>query len=333
MRIGIVGAGTMGRVHAAALQRIAGVEVTAFGALAIPERTVTLARELGAALLPDAEALLARPDIDAVVVATPTDTHHDMVIAAARAGKQIFCEKPLARTLEQGAAMIEAVQQAGVRLAVGQVVRYFPAYAAAHELVLAGELGTPGVARATRGAGFPRVPDNWYGDLARSGGVVLDLMIHDLDWLRWTLGPVERLYARGLSGRGLAGKDAAMAVLRFSSGALGYAEGNWAYPSGFRTTLEVSGSAGLVRSSNRDTAPLTFELEPAADGGPAALPPLDDPSEDPYLAQLRDAVAWFAGGSPPRCPAEDAFESLRLALAALDSIHNGQPVVFSQSPV
>ena len=329
MRIGIIGAGTMGHIHAAALRQIADVKIVAVGARDITEPMGALMTELGCESLPSAAAVCAHPDVDAVVVAVPTDAHAEVVIDAARAGKHIFCEKPLARTLEQGEAMLAAVAEAGVKFAVGHVVRYFPEYAAAHAMVQRGELGTPGVARTTRGAGFPQVAGNWYADLERSGGVVLDMMIHDFDWLRWTFGPVERLHAHGLAYQGRAGKDAAMAVVRFRSGALSYVEGSWSYPSGFRTTLEVSGSAGLIRTTSSGATPLTFELTPTGQAGVAV--PTGGLHEDPYLLQLRDVVGWFQGGSPPRSSGTDALEALRLALATLESIRTGRPISFADA--
>jgi predicted dehydrogenase len=292
----------------------------------VPPETAALAAQLGAELQPPAQAL-ARPDVDLVVIAKPTETQLALIRVAARAGKQIICEKPLARTLDQAQAILDVVAQTGVKLAVGHVVRYFPDYAMAHNLIVRGELGTPGVARATRGSGFPSVPNNWFADVARSGGVALDLMIHDFDWLRWTFGPVERLYARGLTYAGRAGKDAAMVIMRFRSGALAYVEGNWAYPGGFRTTLEVSGSAGLIRTASREHAPLTFEMAPTS--GPGVAVPTGGLSEDPYLAQMRDFVGWMGGGSAPRCSAEDGFEALRISLAALECIDTGQPAIFA----
>lgn len=326
MRAGIIGAGVMGRVHADALSRIEGVRVVAFGSRTIPPATADLARLIGADLLPSAEAVIGRPDVDVVVVATPTDTHLEIVRAAAQAGKQIICEKPLARTMEEGEALLDAAGRAGARLAVGQVVRYFPEYALARDMVLRGELGTPGVVRATRGAGFPTVGSNWYGDLARSGGVALDLMIHDFDWARWTFGPIERLHAHGLAYAGRARKDMAMVVLRFRSGVIGYVEGSWSYPGGFRTTLEISGSGGLLRHASRQSAPLTFELFPAEGGGAGVAVPSGGLHEDPYLTQMRDFVQWLRGGSPPRCAGEDALEALRIGLAALESIRTGRPM-------
>ncbi|HEY0739327.1 MAG TPA: Gfo/Idh/MocA family oxidoreductase [Herpetosiphonaceae bacterium] len=328
MRIAIIGAGTMARVHAAALSRIDGVNVVAIAAGEIPPASIEIARQLGADLYSSAAEALARPDVDAVIVATPTDTHHAVVIEAARAGKHIICEKPLARTLEQGEAMLAAVAEAGVKFGVGHVVRYFPEYAAAREMIARGELGTPGVARLTRGAGFPQVAGNWYADVERSGGVVLDMMIHDFDWARWAFGPVERLHAQGLTFSGRPGKDAAMAILRFRSGALAYVEGSWSYPGGFRTTLEVSGSAGLIRSDSQKSAPLSFELAPQP-GAEGVAVPSGGLIEDPYLLQLRELIGWLRGGPPPRVTGEDALEALRLGLAALQSIRTGRPITFA----
>jgi UDP-N-acetylglucosamine 3-dehydrogenase len=328
MRVGIIGAGVMGRVHADALSRIDGVEVAAFGAREVPAETAALARSIGAELLTTAEALIGRDNIDTVVVATPTDTHLEIVRAAAQAGKQIICEKPLARTLEDGEALLDAVRRAGVKLTVGHVVRYFPEYALARDMIARGELGAPGVARLTRGAGFPTVPSGWYADLGRSGGVVLDMMIHDFDWARWAFGPVERVYARGLAYSGRDRKDIAMAVVRFQSNVIGYIEGSWSYPGGFRTTLEVSGSGGLVRHDSRQTAPLRFELFPIEGNGAGVTIPSGGLHEDPYVLQMRDFTQWMMGGPAPRCTGEDALEALRISLAALDSIRTGKPVVF-----
>lgn len=331
MRFGVIGAGTMSRVHGEVLSKIAGAQVVAFGAPRIPDATRTLAAQLDAELLPSADALIGRSDIDAVIVAVPTDKHHEIAIAAAQAGKHIVCEKPLARTLEDGAALIEATERAGVKLAVGHVVRYFPEYAAARDLVISGQIGTPGIARTMRGAGFPQVPSNWYASLERSGGVVLDMMVHDFDWLRWTFGPIERLHARGLAYANRPGRDMAMAVLRFTSGAMGYVEGSWSYPSGFRTTLEISGSDGLLRTSSRGTTPLTYEMFPAADAQAGVALPAGGSEETPYLIQMRDFVRWFEGGSAPRCSPAEAFEALRIGLAALESVRTGKPAAFDKT--
>ncbi|MDZ4722230.1 MAG: Gfo/Idh/MocA family oxidoreductase [Roseiflexaceae bacterium] len=322
MHIGVIGAGGMGRYQAAIIARVVGMQVVALADSAMPPAAVELAKQLGADLLQSPEALLARPDIDAVVIATPTDTHAGLAIAAAQAGKHIFCEKPLARTLAEAQAMIAEAERFGIKLAVGHVVRYFPAYASARDLVLRGEIGTPGVARATRLTAFPH-RSSWYADSVRSGGVALDVMIHDFDWMRWTFGEVERVYTLGLTPGGIAGRDAAMAVLRFRSGAIGYVEGNWCH-SEFRTFLEVSGSDGLIRTDNHST--ITHSVDVHLSDEFNELWP-DGLEEGPYEAQFREVAAWMAGGPLPRHTAQDGLEALRIALAATESLRTGQPVL------
>src|SRR5690348_7206462 len=148
MHVAIIGAGAMGRTHAAALRTIDGVTIAAIGTRSAAPAAAELARTHGAELLSTAQPL-ARPDIDTGVIATPTDTHLELGRAAAQAGKQIICEKPLARTLAEGEALIDAARRAGVKLGLAHVVRYFPEYARARDAVQRGEIGTPIVLRAT----------------------------------------------------------------------------------------------------------------------------------------------------------------------------------------
>jgi len=330
MRFGMIGAGGMARLHATMLSSIAGATVVAFADPQLSPAAVELAAQLGAATLASPEELLARSDIDAVVIAVPTDIHQELAVAAARAGKHIICEKPLARTLEQGEAMLAEAERAGVKLAVGHVVRYFPEYAAARDVVQRGELGIPGIVRATRGGRFSFGNDSWFASVERSGGVVLDVMVHEFDWLLWTFGPVERVFARGLAYANMPGTDMAMAVVRFRSGVIGYVEGVWAHPSGFRTSLEISGSGGLLRTDNRQYSPLRYDMFPAPDGTPRSAPPGAWLEDNPYLVQMRAFVSWFDGGPAPRSSAPDALAALHLGLATLDSIRTGKPVTFAE---
>jgi UDP-N-acetylglucosamine 3-dehydrogenase len=328
MRFGMIGAGGMARVHASVLSRIPGVTVAAFADPQMPPAGRELAQQLGADILTTPEALLARSDIDAIVVAVPTDLHCDLVVQAARAGKHVMSEKPLARTVEQGERMLQEADKAGVKLAVGHVVRYFPEYAAAQASVARGDVGTPGVVRAARGGAFPARPGGWFGDFARSGGVVLDVMIHELDWLIWTFGSVERVYARGLLNAGIPDKDMAMAILRFRSGAIGYVEATWARPSGFFTSFEIAGSGGLLRSNNQSTSTLQFSLFPNEDGTPRRAPAGAYLEDEPYTKQMRDIVRWFKGGPEPRTSAADGLEALKIALATIESITTGKAISF-----
>jgi predicted dehydrogenase len=322
MRFGLIGAGGMGRHQANLLAQIAGAELAAIGDVELTAAAKSLAEQHGAALDVSAEAVLSRSDIDAVIVATPTWTHAPLALIAIQAGKHVFVEKPIARTLAEAEQLIEAADRAGVKLAVGHVVRYFPDYAAARDIVQSGEIGTPGVARAIRLTGLPRAP--WYADAERSGGVILDVMVHDFDWLRWTFGAVRRVTARGLMHNTATDRDAAMAVLRFQNGTIGYAEGSWGYRT-FRTSFEISGSGGLIRSDNGSTQTHSYEVDL-----PDAVRPRwsEGLEESPYLTQLRAVTAWFEGGPAPRHSAADGLEALRIALAAIESVRTGKTITF-----
>lgn len=318
MRFGLIGAGGMGRHQAATLAHIPNATCVALTDLDLSPPALAFAKQIGAEVMPSADSLLARDDLDAVIIATPTSSHAALGIAALRHGKHVFVEKPIARNLSEARELISEAAQAQLKLAVGHVVRYFPEYASARQLIQSGNIGSPGIARAVRLTGHPRAA--WYADHAASGGVILDVMIHDFDWMRWALGPVTRVTARGVSST-LTGCDAAMVILRFQNGALGYVEGSWCYRS-FQTMLEVSGNAGLLRTNNGITTS-SFQLS-APEQAPDQWS--DGLEVGPYLAQMQDVVAYFAGGPAPRHTPEDALEALRLALAARESLSTGEPV-------
>ena len=186
MRIGVIGTGFAGAMHARSAQGLDDVRVTAIAA-ATPEEAAPIAEEVRARIESEPLALCSAKDVDLVVVATPTHLHADYAIAAAKAGKHVFCEKPLARTREQAEAIVRACEDARVALAVGHVVRYFPEYQIGKRMIGDGTLGKPAIATLVRGnfpVGSARA---WYLDPEKSGGVVLDLMLHDLDTARWWL--------------------------------------------------------------------------------------------------------------------------------------------------
>jgi predicted dehydrogenase len=276
---------------------------------------------------PDLAAML--PEVDLVDICTPTHLHYEMVLQAAAAGKDILCEKPLALTVAQAREMIAACRQAGVRLLVGHVVRFFPEYARAKSLVEAGEIGRPGVVRLHRGSYRPKKPvGNWFLDEARSGGILMDLMIHDFDYARWVAGEVTRVFAKKVTaGHPEAPVDYGLAILTHESGAISHIAGAWAYPPPtFRTGLEIAGEQGLIQFDSDETAPIrNLIMQPGGEAPDVAMPssPL---AESPYLTELKAFYQALREDRPARVSAEDGLEAVRIARAAIESIQTGAAV-------
>ncbi len=328
-RVGIVGAGVMGSTHAYSWAR---TPATLAGVYALDaDQKQTLASRYNARAYTSLEALLA--DVDVVDVCTPTDTHHAIVLAAAAAGKQVLCEKPLARTLDQGKTMLAACERAGVHLLVGHVVRFFPEYALAKATVEQGKIGEVGVIRLKRAGFQPRRPDNWFLDYERSGGMILDLMIHDFDYARWVGGDVVSVFAKSSRIPDASAKgDYSQAILRHANGAISHVEGAWAYPPPlFHTALEIAGAGGLIEHPVGSSIPIEVYLNTVdnADLPEIAIPksPLVD---DPYVTEVKHFYNVLAGQATPRITAADALAALQIGLAAIESAHTNRAITLER---
>lgn len=325
-------------------------------AVSAPFVGASLAAILTAGEIPRVELdeLLSQSTLDALVVATPTDTHAELVRAGLTAGLAVFCEKPLALDIDQARRL--AADGAG-RLVVGHVVRYFPEYRAAHDVVAEGRLGPIVRARLVRrNAGPP--PGSWYADVGQSGGVLTDLGIHDIDWCLWSLGPVDRVFARA---SGPTDRQVATVLLRHRGGALASLDLSWR-ETAFSSAIEVTGTRGLYRSGPSAGAGLEVVQGPEnplrPDGRQAAHAPDDRPAErtrpadtsdsevvpggsvagaevelpattpedDPYRAELEAALDFLAGGRPPLLDLADAVQAVAVAAAARESLASGRPV-------
>ncbi|MBV9733093.1 MAG: Gfo/Idh/MocA family oxidoreductase, partial [Verrucomicrobia bacterium] len=170
MRVGIIGTGTMGEVHAAAWRTI-GAELTSCTS-SNPTQAEAFGQRHKIRTFANYNELL--DSVDIVDICTPTTSHKLLVLAAAKAGKHVICEKPIALTVEDGQSMIDACR--GVRFFIGLVLRFFPHYRSARQLVAAGRIGKPGVLRLKRISYVPKNPEAWYFNEALSGGMVVDLM-------------------------------------------------------------------------------------------------------------------------------------------------------------
>jgi predicted dehydrogenase len=324
LRVGVVGAGFIGETHVAAWAA-EGIRAVIHDVDA--DRAAALAERHGARVAGSLDELFGA--VDVVDVCTPTHLHADVAIAAARAGRHVICEKPMARTLSDAEAMLAAARDAGVRLFVAHVVRFFPEYVAARQAVMDGAIGAPGVLRLTRASFRPRQPaGHWFFDHARSGGIVLDLMVHDLDYARWVAGDVVAVHCRSASvAQPDAGVDHAVAILTHRSGAISHVSASWGYaPPTFVTSFEIAGSHGLIEHSSTTTAPVMPSLlAGAADGGLTAIADTGL-AGDPFRLELAEFAGAIRDGMEARIGPADGLEALRLALAADESARTGAVV-------
>jgi UDP-N-acetylglucosamine 3-dehydrogenase len=319
LRVGLVGAGFMGGVHLNAYAGIPEVEVVGVADTRV-ESAVAGAKIVGARPYASYEELVAAEDVQVVDVCLPTALHRDLAVRAAGEGRHVILEKPIARTMEDAQQILDAFSADGPRLFVGHVVRFFPEYAGIKQKIDAGDLGTVGVVRTSRRSPFLLGWNDWYADWRVSGGVLMDLVIHDFDYLRWTLGEVERVYARGMLGREYNRLDYVLATLRFQSGAIAHVEGHWGYPGPFNYSIEVTGSHALLTVDS--TEPASLQL---ISGAPEEGPDLAS-GKSPYEKELEHFIHCMATGEEPIVEAHDAREALRIGLAATESVLRGEPV-------
>jgi predicted dehydrogenase len=317
-RIGLVGAGGIASAHLPGLLRSGGT-VSVFSEEYAPAFRNNDRIRIASSL----EELIEWADI--LDVATPTNTHHGIVKQALSVGKDVICEKPLALTEEDAAELVSLAERNNLRLFPAHVVRYYPAYRELKRAVDAGSLGELAVMRFVRSGAFPQQP--WFADTSRSGGVVGDLMIHDLDMARWLAGDVVRVSAvrhrTESAGHPL---EAAHVLLTHASGTITHVAGLWgASDLHFTTEFSVTGTLGSLTYSSR--AEENYATDPdhlTADAN--FLPPRDEDDDDPYAREIQDFISARQGSSTPRVSSRDGLEAVRIAVAAMTSIESGQPV-------
>ncbi len=318
------GAGRIGQIHArnvaaegARLKYIVDVNATA---------AKGLAAAVGAAVA-DQGQVLADPEVEAVIIGSSTDTHADLIEAAAETGKAIFCEKPIDLDLARTRACLAAVDKAGVPLFIGFNRRFDPSFAGLKEALGAGRIGK--LENLTITSRDPAPPPGDY--VARSGGLFRDMMIHDFDMARWLLGeePV-RLYARGSvlvdPAIGEAGDvDSAVVVLETAAGVLCQIINSRRAAYGYDQRIEAFGEKGLLLAGNRDAR----SLQTWSEAGIAGEKPLYfflERYAQAYRAEMAHFLACLAGKALPKVAANDGLRALELAEAANESLKSGQAV-------
>ena len=332
--VAILGGGFMGQTHAAAWSALPGrARVVCVSSRSLA-KAQAVAQACGAAASDDLFAPIAAPGVDVVDVCLPTPLHREAAERAFAAGKDVLLEKPIALTVADAEAIIQAAEVAGRRLMVGLVLRFWPEYEELRRVVASGELGAPLAASAVRLSPPPGWND-WMIDMAQSGGVAIDLMTHDFDTLGAILGEPRRVTARAAPAAPGEAPQQAFAVVEHEHGSASV-EGSLLQPGSFPFTsdLRVLCERGAVH--------YPFSAAPAADGGniggvdqaanrlrvfPTAGETrlVEVASADPWarqVAALADLIE--RGAQPSEATGPQALSALRVGLAANRSIASGR---------
>ena len=331
--VGVLGVGMMGRRHAENLARM----IPEARLIAIADPDMQRAREVATTLevehyYTSVEELVARKDIQALVIASPGKFHSEAICTAAAAGKDILCEKPLALSLAEADAALAAVKKAGVRLQVGHMRRYDPAYADAKKRIEAGEIGDPVIFKAIGRDREP--PPLSYFQAGANGMLFLDSSIHEFDLGRWLMKD-EVAAVQAFAGvlvypelSSFADIDAGVVNLRFARGGIGNVESFRQALYGYDIRTEIVGSKGtlMVGYLRRTPQVVLTRAGVAHDAVDHYLTRF----ADAYEKEMRDFVLTMLSDRPPRVTAHDGRQSLAVALAAERSYRESRPVSLAE---
>ena len=333
LRIALVGAGRAGLVHATNLA----THVSRATITAIVDQNQDAAERIatrlgGASIFSSLTEALQRDEFDAVVITTPTFSHRELVVQSARAGKDVFCEKPMALTVEECRSMIEEADRAAVILQIGFMRRFQPEFVEAKRRVMNGDIGSPMLIKSlTRGPGLPPV---WAWDLQTSNGMLAEVNSHDFDCVRWLVGAeIERVYAETSNRKGAArGVDAAdfydnaVVTLRFFGGALGTIDGTCPADYGYDARVELLGSEGLLVIGDVRGQPI-LQIR---DRDVGAVVPIHRTWPDRFAEGYRAEMAAFVQAalerSEPLVSGDDGFRAVCAVIAANRSWQEERPV-------
>lgn len=326
LRIAVIGVGRIGAMHAQMLARqTPGAKLLAV-ADALPESAKQVAEELQVEVA-EIDELIASSSIDAIAIATSTNTHADLIVKAARAGKAIFCEKPLCLNVEEVDRALAAVEAAGVPFMVGFNRRFDPGHKSVRDAVASGKLGDLHIARIT--SRDPAPPPISY--IKVSGGIFMDMTIHDLDMARYIVdSPVIEVFAKGAvlvdPAIGAAGDvDTAVVILTHENGALTVIDNSRKAVYGYDQRVEAFGSAGMAISDNhRQHSASLYSSSNVVD---ANLPYFFSDRYIPsFLKQWRAFVDYVQQGGESPVPGSAGRASVVLGLAAWQSVREGHPI-------
>ncbi len=329
IRMGLIGAGRMGKAFAHTLA----FNVSEVDLVALAESDETTAQEVAAKFMvkdfyTDYKKLLDRKDIDAVVITTPTATHATVICDAAAAGKQIFTEKPLGDSLEACDRAILAVKNAGVKMQVGFMRRFDAAYKMAKQKIDEGVIGKPVMFKSI--SRDPKRTSLEFAKRENSGGLILDMGVHDFDLARWLMGSeVLRVYSEGGTLvypelKTVGDIDNAIISLKFTNEGLGEIDVSRNAVYGYDIRTEVLGSdGGLVIGRLQQTSTLVMTRDGITHD---TIPYFMERFGDAYAAEIRDFVDALLNNREPSVTGKDARTATALGIAATRSLDEQRPV-------
>ncbi|GAB1451875.1 inositol 2-dehydrogenase [Draconibacterium sp.] len=331
IKIAVAGLGRIGKIHLKNLCRnFSGIEVVAV--MDVFDESKAIADEFNIPVfVKDFDELLATPGLDAVVICSPTDTHADYVVKAALAGKQIFCEKPLDLSLDRVKEVLEIVEKSGVKLMLGFNRRFDPEFKKIRQLVVNDAIGDVQIVKITsRDPGPPPV-----SYIKVSGGMFLDMTIHDFDMARYISGKqVKEVYAKGAvmvdPEIGKAGDiDTAIITLTFEDGTMAVIDNCRKAVYGYDQRLEVFGSKGMAQAENN--FPNNHKLY--TESGVSGDLPLHfflERYDASYNQEVREFIDALVSGGKMPVDGNDGLQSIAIGLAAKKSVAEGRPVKISE---
>jgi len=331
INVGLVGVGRLGALYA----RYLAYQIPNSNLLAasdIDPATETIAKELGVTKwYPNYQDLIDDKQIDAVVIVTPTSTHHDIVAAAARAGKAIFCEKPLSISLDEARAMERVVAETGVFFHMGFMRRFDRGFRAAKQKIEQGVIGKAVLFRAS--SRDPFRPSLEYLDPRHSGGLMIDMGIHDIDIARWLMGDVSQAYATGAvlaypEINEVGDIDNAVINLTFENGSLGVIDltRNGVY--GYDIRTEVLGTQGTVKVGYLRETPIVVMTKEGVTHD--TVPWFMERFGEAYVAQLQNFIEHLQKQKEPSIKCADGVAALQVAIAATRAFKENRPVSVSE---
>ncbi len=333
VRIGLLGAGRIGKLHGENLAHsVADAELCAVADPFMNDATRAWAADMGIAnVYDDPEKIFEDPSIDAVFICSSTSTHADFIIRAAKAGKHIFCEKPIDTKLSKIKEALDAVEKAGVKLQVGFVRRFDHNHKAVRDTVASGKLGAPNIVKVTS-----RDPDHQSMDYIKvSGGIFMDMTIHDFDMVRYLSGSEVTevtAYGAALSGAGYdkyGDVDTAIIMMKFENGALGVIDNSRAAHYGYDQRTEVHCDKGAVWVSNdlNNTAMVS-----CGDNVEVAKPTwfFLERYNNAFIAEAKAFTEAVLNDTPTLVNGFDGIQPVKIAMAADKSLKEGRPVKISE---